>query len=485
MVTVTAGAMQRVAGGATVDVADVQGNILRGYRKAGVRHLVVCVTDARRGRAWIAAASARDATAGPRITDGGDWSRPPDTCFNVGLTSTGMRALGVPEGIVRTFPAPWQQGMAARATIVGDWGDSDPAHWHARYRDSGSVHLIVSLHADTTALLDEIERAAMALAGGDALRIIGRDEGHRFEGGAVHFGYRDNIAQPRFEGITHPGKYDDQPRAPLGTVLLGYETDMQELRWSLPDPAVLGFNGAFNAYRVLEQDVAGFEAFLDRAADEVLRSPAADELLPPGSESDVGGGGATRHAAMREVVAAKLMGRWRNGTPLAVSPAHTSSQPGAPTNDFDYVDDPEGLKCPYGSHIRRGNPRGGKIVQRVSNHTRRLVRRGFPYGPPYDPARPDTIERGLLGNFLCANLEAQFEAVMYDWLNLGLLDPRLLGSSDPLVGVNDEAAGWFRLPTRQGTIILRGIPRLVRTRGGAYTFLPGMSALRWIGSFQG
>ena len=480
---VTAGAARPVAVSATVNLADVQGNILRGYRKARVRHLVVCVTDARRGRAWIAAASARDATAGPRITDGGDWSHPPDTCFNVGVTSAGMRALGVPDAIVRTFPAPWQEGMAARAPIIGDWGDSDPAHWHARFRDPGSMHVIVSLHADTEALLDEIERAAMALPGGDALRVIGRDEGRRFEDGAVHFGYRDSIGQPRFEGITHPGKYDDQPRAPLGTVLLGYGTDMQELRWSLPDPAVLGFNGAFSAYRVLEQDVVGFEAFLDRAAEEVLRSPAAEELLPPGSEAHVGGVGATRHAAMREVVAAKLMGRWRNGTPLAVSPAQPLSRP--PTNDFDYVDDPQGMKCPYGSHIRRGNPRGGKIVQRVSNHTRRVVRRGFPYGPPYDPSRPDTIERGLLGNFLCANLEAQFEAVMYDWLNLGLLDPRLLASSDPVVGANDQTTSRFALPTRQGTVVLRGIPRFVRTRGGAYTFLPGMTALRWIGGLQG
>ena len=481
---VTADVRPTAAGG-TVDLADVQGNILRGYRKACVRQLVACVTDARRGRAWIAAASSRDTTGGPRITDGGHWSRPPATCFNVGLTAGGMRALGLPDGIVRTFPAPWQQGMAARATIIGDWGDSDPAHWHARFRDAASLHVIVSLHADTETLLDEIERAALALPGGDALRVIGRDEGRRFEDGAVHFGYRDSIGQPRFEGITHPGKYDDQPRAPLGTVLLGYETDMEELRWSLPNPAVLGFNGAFNAYRVLEQDVAGFEAFLDRAADEVLRGPAAEELLPPGSESHVGGAGATRRAAMREVVAAKVMGRWRNGTPLAVSPMHPSPQPGVADNNFDYVNDPQGLKCPYGAHVRRGNPRGGKIVQRVSNHTRRLVRRGFPYGPPYDPARPDSVERGLLGNFLCANLEAQFEAVMYDWLNLGLLDPRVLGSNDPLVGANDERSSWFTLPTRHGPLTLRGIPRLVRTRGGAYTFLPGMSALRWIGSFQG
>jgi deferrochelatase/peroxidase EfeB len=482
---VTGGAARSVAVGAAVDLADVQGNILRGYRKAHVRHLVVRVGDVRRGRAWIAAASARDATTGPRITDGGHWSHPPATCFNVGITATGMRALGVPAAVVRTFPAPWQQGMAARAANIGDWGDSDPANWHERFRDPDAVHVIVSLHGDTAGTLDELERAVKSLSGGDALRVIGRDDGNRFAHGGVHFGYRDNIAQPRFEGITHPGKYDDQPFAPLGTVLLGYDTDMEELRWSLPDPAVLGFNGAFNAYRVLEQDVVAFEAFLDRAADEVLASPGAEELLPLGAESRVGGEGATRRAAMREVVAAKLMGRWRNGTPLAVSPAHPVPQPDVPTNDFDYVDDPQGMKCPYGSHIRRGNPRGGKIVQRVSNHTRRLVRRGFPYGPPYDPARPQNVERGLLGNFLCANLEAQFEAMMYDWMNLGLLDPRLLASNDPMVGANDEAASWFKLPTRQGTIVLRGIPRFVRTRGGAYTFLPGLSALRWIGSLHG
>ena len=321
----------------------------------------------------------------------------------------------------------------------------------------------------------------MAGPGGRALKIRGRNDGAWFNGDQVHFGYRDNISQPRFASVRTPGKYDDQPTAPLGTVLLGYPTALEQLTWTLPNPRVLGFNGAFNAYRVLEQDVVAFEAFLDRAAQQLIESAVADELLPPGSEVAFGAE-VSRVQAMREVVAAKLLGRWRNGTPLELSPHDPAPTPPVSDTAFDYNDDTKGLKCPVGAHARRSNPRGGKIVQRVSNHTRRLVRRGVPYGPPFDPAKPDGIERGLVANFLCASLAAQFEAVLYDWINLGLQDPGITGSNDPLVGANQEDASWFDIPTSQGSLRLRGVPRLVRTRGGAYTFLPSISALRWIGS---
>ena len=124
-------------------------------------------------------------------------------------------------------------------------------------------------------------------------------------------------------------------------------------------------------------------------------------------------------------------------------------------------------------------------MQRVANHTRRLVRRGMPYGPRLDTTHHDAddgVERGLLGNFICADLSAQFEAIYYDWINLGLQDPRITGSNDPLLGANQEDASWFDVVTSKGSVRLRGLPRFVRTRGGAYTFLPSISALRWIGS---
>jgi hypothetical protein len=111
----------------------------------------------------------------------------------------------------------------------------------------------------------------------------------------------------------------------------------------------------------------------------------------------------------------------------------------------------------------------------------------MPYGPSYDPAKrkPDETEpeRGLLGNFIGASLGAQFEAMSCDWLNLGLQDPRITGSNDPITGTNNPHTSWFDLPLASGdTIPLRGLPEFVTTRGGAYTFLPSLSAIRYLGS---
>jgi deferrochelatase/peroxidase EfeB len=252
--------------------------------------------------------------------------------------------------------------------------------------------------------------------------------------------------------------------------------------WQVPQPAELGHNGTFNAFRVLKQDVAGFEKYLDRAASDLLKDPRVDELLPPGDEEKIGKG-LSRRAALREIVAANLCGRWRDGTPLALSA--DAPDPNADLTDFDYVGVGD-ARCPHGAHIRRCNPRGGQIVQRIANNSRRLIRRGVPYGPPYDPAKPferDEPERGLLGNFIGASLGAQFEAMSCDWLNLGLQDPRITGSNDPISGANDPDTSWFDLPLKAGGAIrLRGLPEFVSTRGGAYTFLPSLSAIRFLGS---
>ncbi len=465
-----------------VNLADVQGNILRGYRKERVRHLVVAVADPKTARAWVGATAGPDRSLAPAITTADHWGdRPPDVCVNLGFTFAGLEALGLPASTTQSFPEAFRCGMAARASKLGDWGDSAPDNWHAWFRDSTAVHLIVTMYANTAAQLDQQEEVMASGLGETAWKILGRNDGARYNGDQVHFGYRDNIAEPRFANVHSPEKYDDQPVAPLGTVLLGYPTAYEQVVFTVPGPQVFGQNGAFNAFRVLEQDVAAFEAYLDTAAAQLLASDVADELLPLGTETHFGPH-TTRLAAMREVVAAKLLGRWRNGTPLVLSPHSPVPNPPVPINDFDYLDDGDGRQCPMGAHIRRANPRGSKIVQRVSNHTRRLVRRGMPYGPQFDRANPDNIERGLLGSFVCADLAAQFEAVMYDWVNLGLQDPRITGSNDPLLGANDPEASWFDVPTSRGAVRLRGLPRFIRTRGGAYTFMPSVGGLRWIGS---
>lgn len=467
------------------DLADLQGNILRGYRKPRVRYLLLEVADRRIARRWLAASVSGRAELVPQITTGNWGANKPDTCFNIGLTYEGLRALGTPSSWLETFPNEFIQGMTARALKLGDVGPSAPETWPEPFNQPKRIHLIATIYADKVEQQDEIQRRA--LGDGKALTLLGTREGYKFRGDFVHFGYRDNIMQPRFEGIHDPQRHNDgQPRAPLGTVLLGHPTNLEGLTWRVPQPAALGHNGTFNAFRVLKQDVVGFEEYLDQAAADLIKHPQVDELLSPCAEAKIGQVLSVegRRGALREVVAANLCGRWRDGTPLALSA--DAPDPNVDQAKFDYVGQ---SRCPYGAHIRRCNPRGGQIVQRVANNSRRLVRRGMPYGPIYDPARRDRDkpepERGLLGNFIGASLGAQFEAMSCDWLNLGLQDPRITGSNDPIAGANDPETSWFDLPLKCGRAIrLRGLPRFVWTRGGAYTFLPSLSAIRFLGSLM-
>jgi len=467
---------------AVFNLADLQGNILRGYtKKPHVRYLILEVAEPSAARRWLAASVSGRDDGVPQITSG-DWgANRPDTCFNIGLTYEGLRALGTPSSSLEMFPNEFVEGMTARALKLGDVGPSAPENWPAPFNEPKRIHLIATIYAKKVEQLNEVQKRA--LPDEKAFRLLGTCEGYNFPGDFVHFGYRDNITQPRFEEVPDSQRHPDrQPRAPLGTVLLGHPTNLEGLTWRVPQPAELGHNGTFNAFRVLKQDVAGFEKYLDQAASDLLKHPRVDELLPPGDEEKIGKG-LSRCAALHEIVAANLCGRWRDGTPLALSAE--APDPKADLTDFDYVGVGDS-RCPHGAHIRRCNPRGGQIVQRIANNSRRLVRRGVPYGPPYDPAKlrdRDEPERGLLGNFIGASLGAQFEAMSCDWLNLGLQDPRITGSNDPISGANDPGTSWFDLPLKAGgTIRLRGLPQFVSTRGGAYTFLPSLKAIHYLGS---
>lgn len=460
------------------DPDTLQGNILRGYRRDLVRHLILEITDRGAARRFLAAALLGDDRQVPGITRESTWHAKPASCFNIGLTYEGLKALGTPPEHLATFPTEFTEGMTKRAPKLGDFGDSAPAHWPAPFDQPERVHIIASIYADAGAELDRVQaQVARAFA------VLGVRDGRGLPEGAVFFGYKDSITQPRFSSQNNPQTSEVyEPLDPLGTALLGYATRMEDILFRVPTPDVLGCGGTFNAFRILSQDVAGFEAYLDRTATEVMAHPKADLLLPPGEEPLIGKG-LTRHAALREIVAAQFMGRWRNGVPLELSPHSPNPDPAVSLTAFNYS---QGAKCPAGAHIRRTNPRGGPIVQRIAHYTRRLVRRGMSYGPDFDAANPDSRERGLLGNFIGASLGAQFEAVMCDWLNLGLQDPDITSSNDPLIGANVPENSWFDLMLRDGdSIRLRGIPRFVTTRGGAYAFLPSLPAIRYLSQLTG
>jgi deferrochelatase/peroxidase EfeB len=470
---------------ASPDLADVQGNILRGYRKPLVRHLVLGVADRSASGNWLLDATGRDPVTTHQVTSAEPWDYKPPTCLNVSVTPAGLGALGVPERSVKTFPTEFVAGMASRAVKIGDVGASAPSTWRPEWRDADRLHLVVTVHADSAEDRDVMTRRVLGAGSGRAFHELARLDGEAFPGGLVHFGYRDSIAQPRFEGIRDAAdRPDRQPLVEVGAVLLGYPTPLENVIFELPQPTVLGQNGAFNAFRVLEQRVVAFETFLTTSAETILASPLADVVLPVGIEREWDPP-MSRLDALRELVAAKVLGRWRNGVPLALSPHSPTPTPPIgehQLNDFGYQRDPDGERCPLGSHIRRCNPRDARIVQRSANHTRRIVRRGIPYGPPLDPGRPDHVERGLLGSFICASLIVQFESIQYDWMNLGLLDPRITGTNDVVVGNNDPQFSSFQLAVGETAIELRGFPRFVETRGGAYLFLPGITALRHLGT---
>jgi deferrochelatase/peroxidase EfeB len=259
---------------------------------------------------------------------------------------------------------------------------------------------------------------------------------------------------------------DVLPKAPTGEFLLGYPSQFTDFSYTKPAPDALGVNGSFVAFRILSQDCHAFEEFLKRSA------------------------AATGMDA--ELIAAKLCGRWRNGVPLALAP----DDPNAPVplekyNSFDYVptdtvpdavDDRHGYRCPIGSHMRRMNPRNSAVAG-GGGLKRRIIRRGLPYGPPYDPSNPnDGIDRGLLGVFIGASLKDQFEFLMSDWANKGTFAPGLGDARDPIIGDNSGEGATFMIPRQGQKSVPLSLSRFVTTRGGAYCFLPSATAVRYISS---
>jgi deferrochelatase/peroxidase EfeB len=165
--------------------------------------------------------------------------------------------------------------------------------------------------------------------------------------------------------------------------------------------------------------------------------------------------------------------------PLVLSPDSPDPQmPRERWNDFDYANDKEGYRCPFGSHMRRTNPRGDRVAG-ADGHQRRIIRRGMPYGPPYEEAPNE--KRGLLGLFICVSLEDQFEFLMADWINRGGFRSGVpTGATDPLFGSKREEKSQFIIPTEKRPLPLPGLHRFVTTRGGAYCFLPSITALKYI-----
>ena len=481
-----------------LNLGDIQGIILRGYRMPLVRHFLLKVNVPAVARKLLGRLVSNNETDAPQITRATDWhvgfepgpgddpAGPPrckpDYCLNLGITWPGLLALEVrdrvPDLSFKSFSA-FVAGAAARAERVGDTGENGPQNWIGGF-GSGSDHVMLTLHAANSRVLEAYSDRLSALIiedgayqelwRGDGMALFEMQDGQSVPVPKVHFGYVDGISMTTIRGGPERYKPDHQePCEPWLFVLL----DEAE-NYFVPEPSELGRNGSFAVFKMIKTDVVGFENFLQ----------SQKERIDP------------------ELLAAKMCGRWRNGVPLALSPDTDSPAGGiAPEqlNNFEYMNadgsgDPKGQRVPVGAHIRRINPRGQPITGQGkpggSNNTHRLIRRGLPYGPNYDPTKPfDGIERGLLGYFINSNIENQYEFVLSQWVN----DSEFAGAvrlnpkaKDPIVGVQDPAESIFVIPQASGSppIKITGFSSFTTTRAAAYCFLPSISAIKFIASLK-
>ncbi|MGH3901969.1 MAG: Dyp-type peroxidase [Pseudonocardiaceae bacterium] len=438
-----------------VELADVQGLILRGYTMPVGRYIGLRIRDEPQAARTFLGKLAGNDPAMSAVTTAQPWAVKPECCVNLGITFPGLAALGVPQTSLDSFPVDYAEGAARRAASVGDVGTSSPEHWLPWLADP-KLHLLVSLYAESPTAL-ETATGQLHQAWSDGCVELGRHDGAALPSNVAHFGYQDGFSQPTIEGVPLAGLPDHLPRAPVGEFLLGYPSQHVRFSYPVPAPAELGTNGSFAAFRVIEQDVDGFAEFLSQQAAATGMS--------------------------EELIAAKLCGRWRNGTPLVLSPDTDTPDPPIPheaLNDFDYDGDKRGYRCPIGSHIRRMYPRGQRIAGN-GGHLHRIVRRGIPYGPPYDPAHPrDGQARGMLGMFIEVSLCDQFEFLMSQWANDGTFTAGLGRTKDPVIGAHVDGPGSFSIPRPEGPVVLAGLARFVTTRGGAYCFLPSITAIRYL-----
>lgn len=437
-----------------LELDDIQHILLTRTPALTGRYEFLTFDDSSSGRAWLTelldvVQSAADVRA--TVDNSQRW-------VTLAFTWTGLRALGVEQDALDTFPDAFREGMAARADILGDTGANHPRHWVGGLAGA-DLHAIAILFArddaESRRCIDEHDALLGRCSGVRSLSHLELNATPPFDYAHDHFGFRDRLSQPVIKGSgEEPTPGSGGPLEP-GEFILGYPDE--EGLVNLPEPQVLSRNGSFMAYRRLQEHVGLFREYLGANA----ATPEDQELL-----------------------AAKFMGRWRSGAPLVLAPTHDDPVLGADpmrNNDFDYGRmDPFGYACPLGAHARRLNPRDTAH----NMNRRRMIRRGATYGPALPDGAPDDgVDRGIAAFIICANLVRQFEFAQNVWINDKTFH-ELGNEHDPICGTQDGTLD-FTVPKRPIRKVHKGLPAFTTLRGGAYFFLPGLNALRYLAELAG
>lgn len=451
---------------------------------------------------------------------------PEDSAMLVAFSSNGLERLGLDKHSLATFPVAFQHGMSApwRARALGDAGTDHPEKWKWGGPDD-EVDVFMLLYAVDAATLDvrarareqeisqlghgvvyELRLAPLPERKGFREKIpaektpLDKNPLYRISPDKViePFGFVDGISQPIVKGTRRSiSRKDDIHAVEPGEFILGYPDNRgylppspsvaasddpanilpslgshppgQRPDFTVPQPNAqhdLGRNGTYLVVRHLEQDRYLFDAFLEVAAaalDKTSGVPAG-VLMPT-----------------TEWIAAKMVGRWRDGTSLVRYPHAAGTKGGKdvkPDNDFLFgIEDPNGLRCPMGAHIRRANPRDSfdpdAPEQLTIANRHRILRVGRTYEPQNGLANP-----GLAFMCLNADIQRQFEFVQQTWV----LAPSFHGLEneiDPILGRTSET-DVLTIPTAGCPVRISGLKDFVTVRGGGYFFMPGKNTIQFL-----
>jgi Dyp-type peroxidase family len=463
---------------------DIQGFVLRGYGRLGhTNYVLLHIDDAKLVKKWLAQMSIE-------VTDGNQ--HPRQTALNVAISCPGLEALGMSEENRRQFSREFREGLTEphRQRLLGDVGEDAPDQWRwgGTQGDANAerIHIVLMVFAADAPTLAAYWEQVKPVVLAHGMSILGMLDGHLREDNKEEFGFRDGISQPQIAG-NHPNTSPTDTVA-AGEFLLGYKNeygvfpetpliavnpqqgDVHLLPTILVDDQPkkdLGRNGSYLVFRQMQQHVDEFWEFMRK------NSTSEDDAIK---------------------LASKMMGRWPSGAPLTLDP---EVDPGKgkdkyfARNDFGFAkDDKEGMRCPFGSHIRRSNPRdvfeendADLSLSLTKKH--RIIRRGRSYEFRIAEAedQPSKKEVGL--NFMCfnADISHQFEFLYHTWINFPRFD-RLYNDPDPIIGT-ERAPGPgveqnFTIPQCPVNRQIPNLERFVTIRGGVYLFFPSIKAIKYL-----
>jgi len=460
------------------DPHQIQGNVLRPFGGRHQAFVAVSFRNNRDGaRRWLAGVTDRVAGTGDVPPKGPSRFTPGQWLLTVGLTANGLIVLhpetaghlAVHDAFTRG-PLGSRLDESGRSTtapaLLGDVGRSDPSEWVVGGLGPSVDALLTIAAGDEDTIEQAIKEAGDdAAAERLAVRHVQRcvahrdDEGRRFD----HFGFVDGISQPGIRGFADDAQVPAAALIAAGEFVLGLPAERRPATARpRPVPARWMRNGSFQVYRRLVQDAKGWWERME-------------ELREPGETA--------------ADVAARAIGRRLDGKPLAAPDA-----PAGRENDFTFADDPNGTKTPLFAHIRKVNPRDDVVFR---DRGRKMLRRGVPFGPPFERENPDSLERGMVFNAYVASIEDQFEYVQQRWANnagfpastlaqygrIAAQPPRMDGF-DPVLGPGPDTVA-----SRPPAPALDKIPQLayggfVTTTGAIYAFTPSLPALRLLAGDQ-